>query len=179
MRIIAGKYRGRVINPPKGLPVRPTTDQAREGLFNILTHSVGLEDIRVLDLFAGTGMVSLEFHSRGAAHVTSVDKHRKCVAFMDRCRKDFQIRDWDIQQGDTLGYLRHTIERFDLIFMDPPYDMPEKELLVQTIFNRDLLREDGQVILEHRSSEAFDYHPNFEQQRSYGTSTFSFFSHLS
>lgn len=175
MRIIAGKYRGRVVHPPKDLPVRPTTDMAREGLFNILSNQMDLEDLQVLDIFAGTGLVSLEFHSRGVAKVTSVDASPKCVAFMKKLKDTFIPREWDIQKSDAIRYLQSTIGRYDLVFMDPPYAMPQKELLVQAILDRDLLHPSGLIVMEHATQESFEHLKAFENSRSYGGSTFSFF----
>lgn len=163
------------MNPPKDLPVRPTTDLAREGLFNILNHRFGLEDILVLDLFAGTGLVSLEFLSRGAAKVTSVDASPKCVNYMRQLKDTFIPRDWDIQKSDALRFIQGTIGRYDLVFMDPPYAMQQKELLVHGIFNRELLHPGGMIVLEHATQETFDHLPEFEDSRTYGGSTFSFF----
>lgn len=176
MRIIAGTFKGRSIRSPKGLPVRPTTDRMRESLFNILGNQYNWPELEVLDLFCGTGIVSLEFVSRGVQTVTSVDRHFKCVQAVKSAVSDLGVRNLKTIKMDVLRYLQQSESTFDIIFLDPPYDMPGIATLVQTIFERNLLRPEGQVILEHRAQLSFDILPQFELSRGYGSSTLSFFT---
>jgi 16S rRNA (guanine(966)-N(2))-methyltransferase RsmD len=175
MRIIGGKYKGRVIRPPKGLPVRPTTDQAKEGLFNILAHRFELEGARVLDVFAGTGNMSYEFLSRGADSVTAVDRHPKCVQYI---QEQFRVLEADRSKAlrsDVGRFLGKDTGNYDLVFMDPPYGMEGLLELVETSFRRNLLAEEGWVILEHPSREDYSHSVYFYELRKYGSSSFSIF----
>lgn len=177
MRIISGKHRGRRIQPPKGLPARPTMDQAKEALFNILSNQIHLDDISVLDLFAGTGNMSYEFISRGATAVTAVERHARSVGFIKNTFRDLNASHAKVTKMPVEGFLRSCEEQFDLIFMDPPYDYPGMEKLVGTIFERELIPQHGWVILEHRNTSHFEEVPHFETTRKYGTSCFSFFGY--
>lgn len=176
MRIISGKYRRRRIQAPKNLPARPTTDQAREGLFNILGHRYAIEDARVLDGFAGTGAVSFEFLSRGAASITAVDKHGASLAFIKKTFKEWGESDSRVIRKDMKRFLQSCEDSFDFIFMDPPYAMDGLEDLIKLCFEGDLLAENGVLILEHATQYRFDQLPQYEESRSYGGSSFSFFS---
>ncbi len=177
MRIISGKYRGKRIDAPRKLPVRPTTDMAKEALFNILNNRYYFEDLSVLDLFSGIGSISLEFASRGCKDITSVDAHSGCVAFLDATSRDL---DADIKciRSDALSFLRKTPKKFDLIFADPPYDLDREEFvqLVDLVMERGLLKEDGILILEHSTRMKLEDIPHFVEQRKYGGSSFSFFA---
>lgn len=177
MRIIAGKFKGRTIRTPKGLPVRPTTDRTRESLFNILHHDYHWEDLHVLDLFCGTGMVSLEFASRGVASIVSVDRHARCVQAARDGATALGISNLKTIKMDVQRFLDNCTDHFDLIFLDPPYDMEGIDLLVKTIFARELLSPEGKVVLEHRSQLKFETIEQFEFSRSYGSSTLSFFNY--
>lgn len=174
MRIIGGKLRGVRINPPANLPVRPTTDLAKEALFNILNNMVELEGIHALDLFSGTGGISLEFASRGAAEVVSVDKDFNCYKFLKQTAEKYQLLQIDARRGDVFRYLEAETSRYDVIFVDPPYDHPKLPLVPQIVFDKQLLNEDGILILEHPTMKKID-HPNFAEQRKYGNSSFSFY----
>jgi len=175
MRIVSGKYRGRRINPPGGLPVRPTTDQAKEGLFNILVHRFGIEGARVLDLFCGTGNISFEFLSRGAERVLAVDKDFKCIDFV----RSFAtvLRDDRLQTlcSDASKMLETTGESFDLIFMDPPYEFEGTESIINRILDSKILNPGGLLIVEHRRTSAFKTGLPASDIRVYGDSAFSFF----
>jgi 16S rRNA (guanine966-N2)-methyltransferase len=176
MRIISGKFRGRQLRPPKGLPARPTTDRTREALFNILQNQVDISDLQVLDLFSGTGSVSLEFLSRGAQKVVSVDKHRKSIGYLKSQLKALQLEDKaQAVAGDAFTFLQRTTDRFDLIFMDPPYELPNQELLILTSFERALLNPEGILILEHRTGKDYAHLPNYDFTKTYGDSSLSFF----
>lgn len=177
MRIIAGKFKGRTIRAAKGLPVRPTTDRTRESLFNILQHEYAWKDLQVLDLFCGTGSVSLEFASRGVGAVTSVDQHAGCVQSVRDMAASLGVGNLRTVKMEVQRFLDQCTDRYDLIFMDPPYDMPEIDRLVKTIFARELLLPEGMVILEHRSQLSFETLEHFGSSRSYGSSTLSFFNY--
>ncbi|WJS94116.1 RsmD family RNA methyltransferase [Flavobacterium johnsoniae] len=176
MRIISGKYKGRRINPPKNLPVRPTTDMSKEALFNVLNNHFNFDSLKVLDLFSGTGNISFEFASRGSAPITSVDGDFGCVKFIKQVSSEF---DFDIAatKSDVFKFLDNTKTTYDIIFADPPYGLDQAtfEKIVLTVFERDLLEEDGMMIIEHSKYTKLDHMSNFSFQKSYGGSFFSFF----
>jgi 16S rRNA (guanine966-N2)-methyltransferase len=176
MRIIRGFLKGRRINPPGNLPVRPTTDFAKEGLFNYLENKIELDGLKVLDLFSGTGNISLEFISRGASEVTSVDGSFKCTSFLKKTTTELNIKNIKISSSDVFRYVGFCKEKYDLIFADPPYDLNNAELLPGIIFSGELLLPGGLFILEHSDDRNFSAHPNFAEQRVYGKVNFSFFS---
>ena len=175
MRIISGKFKRRFITPPKDLPVRPTTDLARESLFNILLSKTALEGKTVLDLFSGTGAVSYEFMSRGCRSTLAVDANYKCVQFIKKTAGEFEMKELTTLKGDVFKFLERTSLRFDLIFADPPYDMETLDKLPDLIFQKDLLKKEGYFILEHPKVYDFSGHPNFLEHRKYGKVNFSFF----
>ncbi|MEM6806950.1 MAG: 16S rRNA (guanine(966)-N(2))-methyltransferase RsmD [Bacteroidota bacterium] len=175
MRIIGGTYGGRILQVPKGLPVRPTTDRTKESLFNILEHRLYWEDSRVLDLFSGTGNIALECVSRGAAFVQAVDRHRKCISSIERHKKILKADLPEVLCMDVWKYVKTSKDRYNLIFIDPPYAMPKQEELLALIFERNILAEEGLLILEHSSSLSFSSLPRFSELRKYGSSHLSFF----
>lgn len=175
MRIIGGRLRGLRLNPPNNLPVRPTTDLAKEALFNILQNQIDFENLKVLDLFAGTGNISLEFASREAAQVVSVDRSIQCINYIKDASRQHGLTQIKTFKADVLKYLQIETEKYDLIFADPPYDMPQIPELPKIIFDRDLLAEDGLLIIEHQSFQNLSQQPGFIEQRKYGHSSFSFF----
>lgn len=175
MRIIGGRLKGLRFNPPTSLPVRPTTDIAKEALFNILNNRIDFEEIKVLDLFSGTGNISIEFASRGALEITSVDKHLGCINYLKDLSKHFKIETITTIKADALKYLKEETESFDLIFADPPYDLPHIPIIPELVFEHNLLKPGGILIIEHPSSKWIDSHPNFSEKRKYGNSSFSFF----
>lgn len=176
MRIISGKYKGRRISPPKNLPVRPTTDMSKESLFNILNNRLDLEGIKVLDLFAGTGNISYEFGSRGAASITAVDEDFGCIKFIKQTAQEF---DFNIQatKSPVKKFLQGNKAAYDIIFADPPYHMEQKlfEELVHLIFENNALAESGLLIIEHSKHTKMDHLPNFSFDKKYGGSVFSFY----
>lgn len=176
MRIISGKYKGRRINPPKNLPVRPTTDMSKESLFNILNNHYHFQDLSVLDLFAGTGNISYEFASRGATHIVAVDQDFGCIRFIRQTTAEF---DFDITaiKSNCFEFLEKSRESFDVIFADPPYDMDEAKFkrIVDLVFLNDLLNEGGMLIIEHSKHTKMDQVKNLTFQKHYGASVFSFF----
>lgn len=176
MRIISGKYKGRRINPPKKLPVRPTTDLSKEALFNILNHHVHFGGLNVLDLFAGTGNMSYEFASRGAENVLSVDVHYPCVQFIKKTAQEFEMP-IVAYKSDVYKFLEKAKQQFDLIFADPPYDFTQEkfEEIVNLIFEKKLLEDDGMLIIEHSDRTSLSHLENFTAERNYGSTVFSFF----
>ena len=165
MRIISGKYRGRQIHTPTNLPVRPTTDFAKESLFNILNNLVDFEEISVLDLFAGTGNLSYEFFSRGAVSITAVEMDKKCVAFIERTIQLLNAESFTVIRTDVFHYLKRPYESFDIIFADPPYEMENIEEIPELIFQSQILKKDGWFILEHSKRHDFSKHPFFDQHQ--------------
>ncbi|HOY32354.1 MAG TPA: RsmD family RNA methyltransferase [Bacteroidales bacterium] len=175
MRIISGKLGGRKLHPPANLPARPTTDLARESLFNILNNIIDFDGLSVLDLFAGTGSVSFEFVSRGSSDVTAVDQDGRSVSFIIRTCEDFKIDNIRAYRSDVFTFIRHAFKKYDLIFADPPYDLVSVAGLPDKIFQKDLLKPEGILILEHPGHLDFSKHPKFSQHRKYGKVNFSFF----
>ena len=176
MRIIAGSLKGRRLNPPTTLPVRPTTDMARESLFNILNNYVDYEDCTVLDLFAGTGAVSMEFVSRGVKEVTSIDINNLCTDFIKSAALQFGVKNLHVVRTDVFDLIKRAYKKFDIIFADPPYALENLDQLPDLIFDHNMLTEDGIFILEHPSEYQFENHPHFWQHRNYGKVNFTFFA---
>ena len=176
MRIIAGSLRGRRLNPPTSLPVRPTTDMARESLFNILNNYVDYEECTVMDLFAGTGAVSLEFVSRGAKEVTAVDINSQCVDFIKSAALQFKVTNLRAVRSDVFDLLKRAYKRFDIIFADPPYALENLSQIPDLVFAANVLTEDGIFVLEHPREFQFEEHPHFWQHRHYGKVNFTFFA---
>lgn len=176
MRIIAGSLRGRRLNPPDNLPVRPTTDMARESLFNILNNYVEYEECSVMDLFAGTGAVSMEFVSRGAREVTSIEINNACTDFIKSSAARIGITNLHVVRADVFDLLKRANRKFDIIFADPPYALESLPQLPDIIFERQVLTEDGIFILEHPREYSFEDHPHFWQHRAYGKVNFTFFA---
>ena len=176
MRIISGKYKGKRLVAPKKLPVRPTTDFAKEALFNILHNKIDFDEVSLLDLFSGTGNISFEFASRGTDEITSVDAHYGCVKYINQISEelDFSIK---TVKTDVFKYLKTTPFTFDVIFADPPYQIKQEEfeLLVTTTFKRNLLNPEGFLIIEHSKHTDLSDTAHFVEARRYGGSVFSFF----
>ncbi|HOT88072.1 MAG TPA: RsmD family RNA methyltransferase [Bacteroidales bacterium] len=175
MRIISGSHKGRVFRPGKNLPVRPTTDYAKESLFNILNNKIDFEELSVLDLFAGTGSISFEFASRGAKDVTSVDLSFHCVDFIHKTAESFQFSNIRTVKANCLSFIGYCKVQYDLIFADPPYDLKDIQTIPHLIFNKGLLKENGLFIIEHPQECDFSTFPFFSEHRNYGKVNFSFF----
>lgn len=175
MRIIGGTLRGLRLNPPKNLPVRPTTDLAKEALFNILLNQIEFEGIKVLDLFSGTGNISLEFASRGAAEVISVDRSIHCVNYLKDTSRQHKLNQVKAYKEDVFKYLQIETEQYDLVFADPPYDLNKIPDIPKIVFERNILLPGALLIVEHQSMQNISQHPAFVEQRKYGHSSFSFF----
>ena len=176
MRIISGKYKGRRISPPKGLPVRPTTDMSKEALFNVLNNHFNFDGLKVLDLFAGTGNISYEFASRGSKPITAVDGDFGCVKFIKQTATEY---DFNIAatKSDVFKFLERNNASYDIIFADPPYNLDQAtfEKIVLLIFERNSLNEDGMMVIEHSKYTKLDHLIHFSFKKSYGGSIFSFF----
>ena len=175
MRIIGGNLRGLRLNPPKNLPVRPTTDLAKEALFNILQNQIEFESIKVLDLFAGTGNISLEFASREAALVVSVDRSIHCINYIKDTARQHHLDQIKTYKADVLKFIEIETDQYDLIFADPPYDLNKIPEIPKIVFEKNILKPEGLLIIEHQSMQNLSQHPNFVEQRKYGHSSFSFF----
>ncbi|MDR0938172.1 MAG: RsmD family RNA methyltransferase [Mediterranea sp.] len=176
MRVIGGIYKHRRFEPPRTFKARPTTDFAKESLFNILDNHIDFEDgIVALDLFAGTGSIGLELLSRGCDRVVSVEKEPAHHAFICQVMKAVKTDKWLPVRGDAFRFIEKSEERFDIVFADPPYELKELEILPDLIFARQLLNDDGIFILEHGKRNNFERHPRFVERRVYGSVNFSFF----
>jgi 16S rRNA (guanine966-N2)-methyltransferase len=175
MRIIGGKLKGIHLNAPASLPVRPTKDMAKEALFNILYNTYDFGNCDILDLFSGTGSVSLEFASRGVRSVTAVDKHAGCVRWLEDVIKKFELPEITVIKADAFKFLEAHKEKYQIIFADPPYDLPNIPNISELVFKNDLLAENGILIVEHPPFLKLDGQPNFNETRRYGNSSFSFF----
>ena len=176
MRIIRGRYQRRQITAPGNLPVRPTTDMAKESLFNILENYLDFEEVTALDLFAGTGNISYELVSRGCPKVTSVDQDNGCILFIRETANRLGMKELVAVRSDVYRFLANHRMKYDLIFADPPYDCQEYDQLVRLVFDNALLNDDGLFVLEHSKYVQFEEHPHFMEQRHYGKVNFSFFA---
>ncbi len=176
MRIIGGKLKGKPIEPPAGFKARPTTDYAKEALFNILDNEYEFDGLKVLDLFSGTGSISYEFISRGAGHVWCVEMNPQNVAFISSESRRLGI-------GDKISVVRHNVfeflpichEKFDIVFADPPYALEDLQTIPDKVLGRDIIHPGGYFILEHGNEHSFKDHPLFVKEKVYGRVHFSFF----
>jgi 16S rRNA (guanine(966)-N(2))-methyltransferase RsmD len=176
MRIISGNFGGRRINPPSKMPyTRPTTDIAKEGLFNILQHKLDFEHIRSLDLFGGTGSISYELASRGVPDLTIVEKDNQMFDFIKKTAEAFKIPGFKAVKSDVFRFIEQTTEQFDFIFAGPPYALQNIDDLPRLIFEKQLLNKGGLFILEHTPRNNYNAFPFFSSERNYGTTLFSFF----
>ena len=176
MRIISGIFRSKQIRPPANFKARPTTDFAKEGLFNILIHQYDIEDLDVLDLFSGTGSIAYEFASRGARSVLAIEMAPLHFKFIQETCRGLQMEQITIIRADAFKYLKKPTQAFDLIFADPPFDHPGLAELPDLIFSTEILNKEGLFILEHPGSNSFTAHSRFQQHRKYGGVNFTFFS---
>lgn len=176
MRIVSGTLKGRRFTPPTQLKARPTTDFAKEGLFNLLTNRMELEGITVLELFSGSGSIGLEFISRGATSVTGVEISAQHIGYIRKISAELGVKNYYLQKADVFKYLEKASGCYQLIFADPPYQLKELPTLPQIIIEKGLLATDGIFILEHGREHNFEHHPHFLEERKYGNVHFSFFS---
>ena len=176
MRIISGKHKSKRITAPKKLPVRPTTDMAKESLFNILNNTYYFDSIAVLDLFSGTGNISYEFASRGTKNIVAVDQNYDCVKFINKTIKELDL-DIIVYKSDVYKFLEKTPLKSDIIFADPPYNFDVEQFLkiVDLVFENNLLLEDGVLIVEHAKYTDLSKHDKFSYDKRYGGNVFSFF----
>lgn len=176
MRIISGKLGGRVIKPPANMPkTRPTTDIAKEGLFNILQNNIDFHGLKTLDLFGGTGSISYELFSRGATDLTIVEKDPAMFAFIQKTAIALHIDDLKCMKMDVFNFLEQCTEQYDFIFAGPPYALTTIDELPKIIVEKNILKQDGWFVLEHTPRNNYSNYEKFVQQRNYGTTIFSFF----
>lgn len=173
MRIIRGKYGRRRFDVPKNITARPTTDFARENIFNVIENLIDIDGIEALDLFAGTGAISLELLSRGAARVTAIEKAMTQYAFIRRTAEQLGEQNLNLIKGDVFKFLAAPHEKFDFIFADPPYDLPRFGEIPQLVLQADILKPDGFFIIEHSRAYDFSTLPGFVDHRIYGSVNFS------
>jgi len=176
MRIISGKFKGRTIHVPKNLPVRPTTDMAKEGLFNILYNRLDFEELNILDLFCGTGNISYEFQSRGAQRTTSVDANFKCISFVKKTMDELKIDNSEVMKSDVFRFVANATRKWNLIFADPPYALKNYQELTESILSSGILENDGLLIMEHPTEVDLSSVPSYYETRKYGRVHFSFFN---
>ena len=176
MRIISGLYKSRKIVAPKNLPVRPTTDMAKEGLFNVLNNLYYFDDISVLDLFAGTGNISYEFASRGTTNIICVDQDFGCIKFINQTAETFNMPIQTIK-SDVFKYLEKANIQTNIIFADPPYGFEDEQffLIPELVFKNNLLLEEGLLIIEHSKHTNMSNQDYFSYSKNYGSNVFSFF----
>lgn len=175
MRIIGGRLKGKAIEPPQGYKARPTTDFAKEGLFNVLNNEYELEGLQVLDLFGGTGSISMEFASRGASRVYCVEMLPLHANFIKSQAQKFSLSNLTVVRHNVFEFLEICREKFDIIFADPPYALEDLATIPDKVFARDILHPGAYLILEHPGDYNFKDHPYFIKERKYGNVHFSFF----
>lgn len=175
MRVITGKYKGRHFDVPRSFKARPTTDFAKENIFNVMNGYVDFEDSTALDLFAGTGSISLELLSRGCATVVSVEADRDHANFIRQCLKKLDDDNCALIKGDVFRFIKSCKQKFDFIFADPPYALPDLATIPDLVFEHELLAEDGVFVFEHGKQNDFSQHPHFVEHRAYGSVNFSIF----
>jgi 16S rRNA (guanine(966)-N(2))-methyltransferase RsmD len=177
MRIISGSLKGRSFRVPPGFPSRPTTDFAKEGLFNILGNQRDFEGMTILDLCSGTGNLTFEFISRGASQVIAVDSHPKVCRWIQKNALQFDMQNQvTVVPSDCITFLQRTHQSFDLIFADPPYEVKFHNQIKELVFQRALLQQSGLFVMEHGKQTRFDNETNYDQTRNFGNVYFSFFS---
>ena len=176
MRIVGGTYKGRIFNPGKNFRSRPTTDIAKEGLFNILENRYYFPDKNVLDLFAGTGSIGYEFLSRGCKEATMIENDFVHYRFILSVLNTLKISNASVIKADVFKFLKkHTSIKYNFVFADPPYNLARLNEIPNIVFEADLLKDDGIFILEHPKEFDFSKHENFFEIRRYGKVNFSFF----
>jgi len=176
MRIIGGEYGKRRFNPPASMPhTRPTTDVAKEGLFNILTNNLDIEELKTLDLFGGTGSISYELASRGAKDLTIVEKDPKMYEFIKKTANELKLENFRILKTDVFKFIDQCPEKFDFIFAGPPYALENIDDLPRRIFEKKLLNPKGWFVLEHTPRNDYKKFPFYVTERNYGTTIFSVF----
>lgn len=175
MRIIRGKYGRRRFDVPKNITARPTTDFARENIFNVLENLVDFEGLSALDLFAGTGAITFEFLSRECADVTAVEKSTTQYNFIRKVAQQLNVGNLTLVKGDALKFIETCVKKFDVIFADPPYDMPNFGLIPENVLSSQMLKPGTIFIIEHNKHHDFSSLPGFLEHRAYGSVNFSIF----
>ena len=175
MRIITGKYKGRHFDIPRTFKARPTTDFAKENIFNVLNGYMDFEGCEALDLFSGTGSITLELLSRGCAHVTSIELDRDHHRFICDCVKKLNTDDCLPLRADVFRFVKSCRQQYDIVFADPPYVLKELPQIPDLVFERALLKPDGILVFEHGKDHDFSQHPRFVEHREYGSVNFSLF----
>lgn len=175
MRIVSGTHKGRTIHLPRNLPVRPTTDFAKESLFNILNNHFEFDGLKILDLFCGTGNMTYEFASRGCGNITSVDNNYSCCEFVKKTSAAFKMEQVKIIKSDAFSFLKKNSSTYHIIFCDPPYDLENFEALPELVFNNNLLKPGGWLIIEHGPKTNLSNIEHFREHRNYGNVNFSIF----
>mgnify|MGYP000941282016 CR=1 FL=1 len=176
MRIVGGEFSGRRFNPPSGIPARPTTDVAKEGLFNTLEHMMDLEGIKTCDIFGGTGSISYELASRGAEDLTLIERDAVSIQFIKKTAETLGIADkMHIIKGDVFRFMKQCRDQYDFIFAGPPYALQNIDDLPLLVFEKNMLKPNGIFVLEHTPRNDYQHHPRFVRMKNYGTTVFSFF----
>jgi 16S rRNA (guanine966-N2)-methyltransferase len=178
MRIVGGLYKGRIFSPGKSFKARPTTDFAKENLFNILENRINWEETTALDLFSGTGSISYELVSRGCKQVTAVEINFQHCKFISEVKSILKISNLQIIRDDSFHFIQKSKQQYDLIFADPPFDMKNFTELPGKVLSANILQPDGLLIVEHNKYHSFDNLPEFFELRKYGSVNFSFFRSL-
>ncbi len=176
MRIIGGRWSGRKFHPPANIPTRPTTDFAKEAMFNMLDTYYNFDNIKYLDLFGGTGSLSFEFASRGCKDITTVERFPKCTQFMNKTIKELGIEGMKVLQMDVFVYIEQCRTKYDVIYAGPPYALETLDTLPDLIFEKEMVEGQGWFILEHNPNHTFESHPHFWKKKNYGNTKLSFFT---
>jgi len=175
VRIISGKYKGKRLNPPSNLPARPTTDFAKESIFNIIRNNFTPEKTEVLDLFAGTGNITFEFFSRGIKNVTCVEMHSGCLSFIIKTANELKAENIKIIKSEVIRYLKKETKKYHIIFADPPFVAEILEDVHKIVFENNILEPGGWLIMEHHAKKNYSHLPKFAEERNYGSVKFSIF----
>ena len=177
MRIVGGIFGGRRFNPPSKIPARPTTEVAKEGLFNILSNTIDMEGIKTLDIFGGTGSISYELASHGAADLTLVERDLTSIDFIKKTAKELGIENiMHIIRADVFKFLKQCTDQYNFIFAGPPYALQNIDDLPLLIFEKNMLLPNGIFVLEHTPRNDYQKHPHFQRMKNYGTTVFTFFT---
>ncbi|MGB0888358.1 MAG: 16S rRNA (guanine(966)-N(2))-methyltransferase RsmD [Vicingaceae bacterium] len=175
MRIISGIHKGRRLIAPNNLPTRPTTDYAKEALFNLINNEFDIENAEILDLFAGIGGITFEFASRGAKEIVCVDQNSGCINFIKKTTMELEFNQIRVLKNDAFRFLKKCDSKYKIIFADPPYDLKNINQIPELVFENNLLQANGMLILEHDRNWDFSKAPNFSFHKKYSNVNFSFF----
>lgn len=177
MRIVGGTFGGRRFSPPAKIPARPTTEVAKEGLFNILNNIMDMEGIKTLDIFGGTGSISYELASRGADDLTLVERDQTSIDFIKKTAKELNIENkMHIIRADVFKFMKQSISQYNFIFAGPPYALQNIDELPMLVFEKNMLLPNGIFVLEHTPRNDYQQHPHFQRMKNYGTTVFTFFT---